>query len=85
MNLSVHFEDGFCGGHLTTDHPRSNYGLPVFVADGRYPPAFYALRTGQCYGPEELKNQPQFVIDNYGEMTRDEYDAIIRAGFRIRA
>jgi hypothetical protein len=43
----------YCEGILTTQHPASSYGLPVFVAGSNYR-VTDPLVPGQAYGPGDL-------------------------------
>ena len=61
-------------GELTTNHPQSDYGLPVLVYDG------------QAYGPADLHRGPYespiLVAD--GDATVREILAARRAGFTVK-
>jgi hypothetical protein len=77
MNIKVRFLDGAHGAVLTTDHPRSSYGIPVLVPD--YALSFY-MRS-DCYSAADIAYEVPLVLD--GPATPEELEVIKAAGFRI--
>jgi len=55
-------------GILTTEHPASSYGLPVFVA-GSNMRHHDPLVPGQVYGPADLPDNYQMLILPYHHLT----------------
>ena len=78
MNIKVHFRDGVTGGALTTDHPASSYGQPVFVPD--YQTSFYL--PSSAYGAADLPaGTVPFVLEE--PITGAQLRSIENAGFKV--
>ena len=78
MKIQCGFQDSGNSGHLTTEHPSSSYGMPVFVpgfALGHY-------MQEDAYGPGDLLNEPPLVL--WESATAEDVAAIKAAGFNLR-
>ncbi len=72
----AHFAKNRCEcGVMTTDHPASSYGLPVFVAT-----------DGRAFGPAEVEAVSLGLdVDLFGEDVSEFERRIAESGYVLRA